>query len=303
MKIVKIAEDLTNKVGPISILSITIIFTYFIFYLIIDHTSTSQRKIINSIKAEVALERKKMEIAYLIEVMTSSINIAHLSRQSNWITRYESNVQLLNRLVEETMDSIQNQGSDTLIKEVLTSKNKFTEYENQAIQFIENKEYQKAQEILNNIDYKNHKRLFKNIIDNLTDSKKTNIRLIQLRGKALILDEILTMSALSAAFNNNLQWKEIYNFSATELEKVIAESLELTNSKEMKNALALTSEANDKLIDLEMRSFLLSKQKNPIEAQELLKSQEYVNNKKNLLRRDGVFFQSLKYTNKQIIKR
>jgi signal transduction histidine kinase len=279
MKIVKIAEALTNKVGPIPILSITVIFTCFIFFKIIDHTSTNQRKAINSIKEEVDLERKKMEIAYLIEVMTSSINIAHLSRQSNWINRYKSNAQLLNRLVEETIDFIPNQGNGTLKKEVLTAKNKFTEYENKAIQFVENKEYLKANDILNNIDYKNQKRLFKNGIDNLTDSKKTNIRLIQLRGKALILDEILSMSALSAAFNNNPQWEESYNFSATELEKVIAESISLTNSKEIKNALALTSEANDKLIDLEIRSFFLSKQNNPNKAQELLRSQEYIKNK------------------------
>ncbi len=88
-------------------------------------------------------------------------------------------------------------------------------------------------------------------------------------------DEVLTMSAGMSAWTGNPSWKERYDRAADSLDKVF-ENLRRVAPAEMSDRLmAQTSTANDRLIEMETRSFQLVEQGRKREAWDVLQSDAY----------------------------
>jgi len=97
-----------------------------------------------------------------------------------------------------------------------------------------------------------------------------------LRGELIHLDEVLTMSVRMAAATGDPQWEVRYRKYDSQLDEVFKEILKLSPSQ----ALAQTSSASLRLLELENQAFDLVRQDQLQEAQTILSGQEYETQKK-----------------------
>ncbi len=128
-------------------------------------------------------------------------------------------------------------------------------------------------------DYKNQKSIFLNLINEWEVSKGTVIRLIKLHGEILLLDEVLTISAEKSSLRTDPSWENEYNLAAKILDNKFAEAFAISNDPKTKKALQETRDANNRLMDIEGKSFFQKRQGNAKISQELLNSDEYFKNK------------------------
>lgn len=106
-------------------------------------------------------------------------------------------------------------------------------------------------------------------------AEERNLRIDQLRGTIIYLDEVLTMSARMAAATGDPAWEERYRRYEPQLGLAIAEAIDLTPQTFIGETAAKTEAANDKLVRIENEAFELVRQDRSKEAQSLLLSSEY----------------------------
>ncbi len=106
-----------------------------------------------------------------------------------------------------------------------------------------------------------------------------NLRLEELRGTIIQLDEVLTMSVRMAAATGDLAWEERYRRYEPQLEAAIKEALNRVPHAYAADTAAETEAANVKLVEIEDRAFELVRQDRSQEAQALLSSSQYESQK------------------------
>jgi PAS domain S-box-containing protein len=100
-------------------------------------------------------------------------------------------------------------------------------------------------------------------VNHYAQRRKGELQLSEFRGRTLVLDERLTMSARLAAATGNTRWEDRYRVAETDLGAVLKESDELLArllgpaAAEARQGVAATSEYNDALIVLEDKCFEL----------------------------------------------
>lgn len=95
----------------------------------------------------------------------------------------------------------------------------------------------------------------------------------QITSDIVYYDEVLTMSARMYAYSQKASWIARYNEYAKKLDEKL--SLAQAFDPDIKNAIQLTSAANDKLIGIETRSFELADKGDILTAVDSLTNQEY----------------------------
>lgn len=93
------------------------------------------------------------------------------------------------------------------------------------------------------------------------------------------LDEVLTMSARVHAAIGDPVWQERYLEHVELLGEIIDQTIDLAESEKVRTAIALVSDANDRLIAMEDRSFALAVDGELEEAFDLLSSTDYQSQK------------------------
>jgi CHASE3 domain sensor protein len=104
------------------------------------------------------------------------------------------------------------------------------------------------------------------------------MRVQDLRGQILYLDEVLTDSCSLAAVTGEPRWEERYRRYLPELDAAINQAIELV--PDAKKELADVEDANTALVRLENRSFALVREKQLAKAWDLLNGDEYRRNKR-----------------------
>ncbi|MBC8064187.1 MAG: hypothetical protein H7Y17_05110 [Chlorobia bacterium] len=104
-------------------------------------------------------------------------------------------------------------------------------------------------------------------------------RLQELRGDILHLDEVLTMAAYMAGTTSDPKWVSRYRIHDPVLAHAITEFNELLPSVETKRDSASLEEINNRLVALENQVLAQAAQKKPVEAQRILESSAYVDDK------------------------
>lgn len=110
------------------------------------------------------------------------------------------------------------------------------------------------------------------------DAKMTierDLRMDQLRGTIVHLDEVLTMSARMAAATGDLAWETRYLAFEPRLDAAIKEAMKLAPEALATNAAAKTDEANLRLVEMEHQAFDLLQQGRGQEAKGVLFSEQY----------------------------
>lgn len=108
----------------------------------------------------------------------------------------------------------------------------------------------------------------------VTDTHQRNLRVKELQGQIVHLDEVLTMSALMAATSGDKAWETRYREFEPQLTHAIEESLLIIPEAGL-SATAQTDEANLKLVTLENKAFALVDDGKKQEAQAILTSPDY----------------------------
>ncbi len=109
--------------------------------------------------------------------------------------------------------------------------------------------------------------------------KQRDLRIKELQGEIVHLDEVLTMSALMAATSGDEQWEQRYREFEPRLTKAIEEAL-LIAPQQGVTATAQTDEANIKLVAMENEAFAFVHEGKSHEARAVLFSSEYASQKK-----------------------
>jgi PAS domain S-box-containing protein len=105
--------------------------------------------------------------------------------------------------------------------------------------------------------------------------QRNDLRLEELRGEIVHLDEVLTMSARLAAVSGDLSWEQRYRQYEPKLDAAVKEAIHLTSRSGNPKAVELTDAANLALVDMENRSFALVRAGRPEEARAILFSPAY----------------------------
>ena len=114
----------------------------------------------------------------------------------------------------------------------------------------------------------------------LETTQKNYIRLTELSGSIVHLDEVLTMSARMAAATGDLKWEARYRSFEPNLDATIKEAMLLGQGFSLKDAAAKTDTANLKLVDMENQAFDLVRKDQTEKAATILSSAEYEAQKK-----------------------
>jgi twitching motility protein PilJ len=104
------------------------------------------------------------------------------------------------------------------------------------------------------------------------------MRVQDLRGQIMFLDEVLTNSCSLAAVTGEPRWEERYRRFLPELDSAINQAVELV--PDAKGELVEVGDANTVLVRLEVQAFDLVRQKQLAKAWELLNGDEYRHNKR-----------------------
>jgi len=102
-----------------------------------------------------------------------------------------------------------------------------------------------------------------------------NLRVEELRGVILHLDEVLTMSARMAAATGDLSWETRYHQSEPQLDAAIKETMALSPGDSAFAGSAQTDAANAKLVAMENQAFALVRHGRAEEARAVLFGQAY----------------------------
>lgn len=93
--------------------------------------------------------------------------------------------------------------------------------------------------------------------------------------EVIYYDEVLTMSAQMAAATGKPDWKKRYDLYLPKLDLLLGTLTNSIENKEKNSLVATTRAANNRLVEMETKSFDLSAKGNLQQAQEILASQEY----------------------------
>ncbi len=110
------------------------------------------------------------------------------------------------------------------------------------------------------------------------DAKTKNrgdVRMEELSGIIVHLDEVLTMSARMAGATGDLQWERRYRRFEPKLDAAIKEAIQLAPDAHRGEAAAITDSANIKLVEMENRAFDLIHSGRADQARAILFSDEY----------------------------
>ncbi len=131
-----------------------------------------------------------------------------------------------------------------------------------------------------------------------SSAKQRAIQLEKLQGEIIHIDEVLTMFALMAAVTGDLQWEKRYRTHESVLDAAIKEAIELVPSAQGSGVATQTDAANVKLIKMENQAFDLVRQGRSTEAQAVLFSDEYKQQKHIYSAGMGHFRNQLKTLNR-----
>jgi two-component sensor histidine kinase len=110
---------------------------------------------------------------------------------------------------------------------------------------------------------------------------RDDLRIEQLGGTIVHLDEVLTMSARMAAATGDPQWEQRYRIFEPELEAAIAAAMSLAPESVIESGATRTDRANKALVALENRAFHLVQRGDTEGAVRVLSSDTYAAQKKS----------------------
>lgn len=219
------------------------------------------------------------KIIYLDEVLTMSAHMAAATGDESWELRYKQSESLLDAAIMESKSLAALTGIARLPEHIGAANQKLMKMEHQVLELAKQGRLIDAQQLLFSNEYEKQKQLYR--IGALSFAKSSNkvSRLRRLQGVIQHLDEILTMSTHMAISTGDPRWEQRYRQFETQLEAAIIEADILTANSKSYSGTDQTNAANKVLVELENKAFTLVRKAHLAEAQAVLSSEQYKENK------------------------
>jgi signal transduction histidine kinase len=214
-------------------------------------------------------------IVHLDEVLTMSARMAVATGDHKWVDRYHEYEPRLDAAIKKAREIAPEAYHGEGAAQTDAANIKLVEMEKRAFALIADNRMEEARELLFSEDYETEKRVYAQGMTRFTVTPQLDLRLEQLRGIIVHLDEVLTMSARMAVETGGQKWVDRYREYEPLLDAAIKEAESLAPAALVRDAAAQTNAANVKLVAMENQAFMLIDDGQIKEAQRLLASPEY----------------------------
>ena len=214
-------------------------------------------------------------IIHLDEVLTMSARMAAATGNLRWEKRYREFEPKLDAAIKEAMILAPEAYRGEAAARTDAANSMLVTMENQAFDLVRQGRADEARALLSSDEYEMQKLIYAEGMTQFAKHSNLNLRLKELLGSIIHLDEVLTMSARMAAATGNLRWEKRYREFEPKLDAAIKEAIRLAPELYIEEADAQIDVANSKLVTMENQAFDLVRQGRADEARALLSSDEY----------------------------
>ncbi len=226
------------------------------------------------------IEQLRGTIVHLDEVLTMSARMAAATGDVRWEQRYRKFEPKLDAAIKEAIKLAPEAYSGKAAEATDAANIKLVAMENRAFDLVRKDRADEARKLLFSDEYERQKHIYAQGMTRFARAWDPHLRLVELRGSIIHLDEVLTMSARMAAATGDPQWEQRYRKFEPKLDAAIKEAMKLAPEAYSGKAAGKTDVANIKLVAMENRAFDLVRRKKLNEARALLFSDEYETQKK-----------------------
>ncbi len=273
-----------GRLTPIYVLTIAFVFNSAALVWLGWMSYSSYREMGTIRRQDSKAEQLRGTIAYLDESVTMSARMAAATGDPRWERRYRKFKPQLHVAVREVIElgpKVHGEGANEEAHvQIAAAEAKLVEMESQAFDLAHQDRDSEAQAVLESDAYQARKRAFRRAVAWLCQPRRLFMRLEELRGTAVRLDEVLTMSARMAALTGDLQWERRYRRFEPQLDDTIKEAMRLVPAAAGGKAAAETDAANIALVKMENHAFDLVRQGRADDAKAILFGDEYEKQKR-----------------------
>jgi CHASE3 domain sensor protein len=216
-------------------------------------------------------------IQYEDEVLTQSVRNYVFTGNEKWLNRYRAHAKTLDDVIEEAVQRGDGHAKDLVEGKTKKANNELLRLEKEAIELMKEEEVERARALLDSEEYETQKKIYSGGIKEYFDQISPNY----LNHLAYVIryeDEVLTQSARMYAFTGDDQWRKRYDSHVDVLAEAIRDATENGDAVDQKIFQDI-EDANDALVEMELRAMKLVRQGKENEAAKLLDSPEYWENK------------------------
>ena len=217
----------------------------------------------------------KQTILHLHEVLTMSARMATSTGDPRWEQRYESFQPQLADAIEEALSVLPDLYQVAGVQFTADANAKLVDMERQAFELVRDGRSTEARDLLFGQQYEKQSQNYAMGMTRFADVKGKTLRLMELQGIIMHLDEVLTMSATMAAVTGDERWEDRYNEYEPRLDFAIREASELVPDLLRGDTAHKTEQANKALVAMEVRAFGFVRAGHLQQAQQLLFGSEY----------------------------
>jgi len=224
---------------------------------------------------DVKAEQAHRAIIHLDEVLGMSVRMAAATGDCQWEQRYRKFEPELRAAIEQAAELATGTNGAAAPKRTDTSTGRLLKMERRVFDLIRQGRRTQAKALVFGDEYERLRWVRAAEATRFIHPRRRNLRLAELRGIIIHLNEVLTMSARMTAATGDLRWERRYRRSEPELDAAIKEAMALAPGTQGSQAAAATNAANIKLVEMENRAFDLVRQGRADEAKMVLFSKEY----------------------------
>ena len=229
---------------------------------------------------DVRMEELSGTVIHLDEVLTMSARMAAATGDLQWERRYRQFEPELDAAIKEAIQLAPEAHSGRTVPAADAANIKLVEMESRAFDLVAQGRTDDAKAVLFSDEYQRQKRVYAEGMASFDRSRHRYLRLAELRGIIIHLDEVLTMSARMAAATGDLQWEQRYRQFEPKLDAAIKKAIQLAPEAHSGRAAAATDTANIKLVKMENRAFDLVAVGRADDAKAVLFNDEYERQKR-----------------------
>ena len=265
---------------PMRFLTVAVILTGVVLAWSGWTTYDSYRLAIAARQRDFKIAQLRGTIIYLGEVLTMSVRMAAATGESGWEKRYRHYEPKLEEAVKAITSVAGRAYERDPTVQLDTANRRLLEMDNEAFEFARQGDLESAQSVLGGAEHRAQRRIRGRVLYQLGVARDSELRLEELRGTIVYLDEVLTMSARMAAATGDLRWENRYRAFESRLAAAIEEAKRTAPDAYTGEAAAQTDEANVKLVEMENRAFGLIRQDRLQDSRDILLSDEYKTQKR-----------------------
>lgn len=281
-RFLRIKEALSPKrQDPIKLISgaifLTIILILFFGFFLLG----SYKEKLNQKDKQLKLQGLLGQLAYLDEVLTMSTYMAVVSGNLEWKTRYQKYYPTLSMVLQKALSEEELLPCSRKNLQRIESRHRIqSELEKKVFEAIHLGKPEQAREFFPKPSFELQKRISSDIFSQNIFIQELHLKMQFLKDEIVLLDETLTMAAKIASYSGNPFWAKRYQKYKIRLDYCIDKLMVLCPTSHLRKSIHQTEKANIALVKMEEEAFDFVSQNQLKQAQNLLNSQAYQEQKK-----------------------